>query len=120
MMFNLQLFGYKPLPTTTAAATITTKGATATTLGATATTKGATATTKGAAITTKGATATTPHLGKPMHYGELSNYRIDRSPRTIVYQKQFEGSSNVYSPNIYYNMEEFAPLNAYDDKYMAY
>jgi len=45
--------------------------------------------------------------------------RIDSSS-TNLYQKNFDGTSNVYAPYLYYNMEEFAPLNLYDDKYSVY
>ena len=42
------------------------------------------------------------------------------SPETEIYQHNFEGTSNVYSPAIYYNMESFDPLNLYDDYYAPY
>ena len=32
----------------------------------------------------------------------------------------FDGTSNVYSPYIYHNMESFSPLNLYEDKYASY
>ena len=42
------------------------------------------------------------------------------SPETKLYQHNFEGTSNIYSPAIYYNVEKFAPLNFYDDKLAKY
>ena len=42
------------------------------------------------------------------------------SPETEIYQHNFEGTSNVYSPAIYYNMESFDPLNLYDDNFAEY
>ena len=45
---------------------------------------------------------------------------MDKTPETKLYQHNFEGASNFYSPAIYYNKEEFIPLNLYDDKYAKY
>jgi hypothetical protein len=45
---------------------------------------------------------------------------MDKSPERKLYQHNFEGASNFYSPAIYYNKEEFVPLNLYDDKYAKY
>jgi hypothetical protein len=42
------------------------------------------------------------------------------SPETEIYQHNFEGTSNVYSPAIYYNTESFDPLNLYDAKFAKY
>jgi len=42
------------------------------------------------------------------------------SPDTEIYQHNFEGTSNVYSPAIYYNMESFDPINFYDAKFEKY
>ena len=44
----------------------------------------------------------------------------EASPETEIYQHNFEGTSNVYSPAIYYKMEPFLPLNSYDDKFAKY
>ena len=35
----------------------------------------------------------------------------NKSSETEIYQHNFEGTSNIYSPSIYYNMERFASLN---------
>ena len=45
---------------------------------------------------------------------------LDSNPQTNIYQKNFDGASNVYAPYIYHKMEPFAPLNLYDDKYSPY
>jgi hypothetical protein len=42
------------------------------------------------------------------------------NPETEIYQHNFEGTSNVYSPAIYYNVESFDPLNLYDAKFAKY
>jgi len=42
------------------------------------------------------------------------------NPKTNIYQQNFDGTSNVYAPAIYHNMESFSPLNLYDDKYSQY
>ena len=54
----------------------------------------------------------------PMTTTSMDNNKKGSS--TNIYQKNFDGTSNVYSPYIYYNREEFAPLNLYDDKYSEY
>ena len=38
----------------------------------------------------------------------------------IIYQHNFKGTSNVYSPAIYRTKEKFEPLNAFDDKHDKY
>jgi hypothetical protein len=55
----------------------------------------------------------------PMTTTSMDNNKKGSS--TNIYQKNFDGTSNVYAPYIYYNMEEaFTPLNLYDDKYSEY
>ena len=44
------------------------------------------------------------------------NSQTNLNPQTNLYQKNFDGTSNVYAPYIYHNMESFTPLNLYDDK----
>ena len=46
--------------------------------------------------------------------------QIYESPETLIYQRKYEGTSNVYIPVIYENTELFSPLNLYDDKYAKY
>jgi hypothetical protein len=58
-------------------------------------------------------------------YGFKVKDKSNTSPDTQIYQHNFEGTSNVYSPSIYYNMESynkeiFTPLNYYDDYYAPY
>ena len=63
--------------------------------------------------TTKPMTSTT----SPM---TTHGYKISKNPQTNLYQQNFDGTSNVYSPYIYHNMEAFTPLNLYDDKLSQY
>jgi hypothetical protein len=42
------------------------------------------------------------------------------SPSTKIYQHNFNGTSNVYSPVIYYIMEQFVPLTSLDEYYAPY
>jgi len=44
----------------------------------------------------------------------------DKNPQTNIYQQNFDGTSNVYSPYIYHSMESFSPLNLYEDKLAPY
>ena len=70
----------------------------------------------GSAISIAGASDNGNYVGK---YG----YKM---PQMNLYQKDYEGTSNVYSPYIYYNQdnqdkqEKFAAVNEYDDKYCKY
>ena len=50
-------------------------------------------------------------------YKDSKSYK---NPHTNVYQRKFDGTSNIYIPYIYKNMETFVPLNLYDDKYAPY
>jgi len=45
---------------------------------------------------------------------------VDNNPQTNLYQQNFDGTSNVYAPYIYHNMETFSPLNLYEDKLSPY
>ena len=45
---------------------------------------------------------------------------VDNNPQTNLYQQNFDGTSNVYAPYIYHNMESFSPLNLYEDKLSPY
>ena len=109
----------------------TTAGATSTTAGATSTTAGATSTTAGATSTTMGATSTTAStptdslknmprmpVATPGMITNLLNNGIGidyltsqgmglnsayRGPSTNIIQTNFSGTSNVYSPFLYYN-----------------
>jgi len=42
------------------------------------------------------------------------------SPSTRIFQHNFKGTSNVYVPVIYKNVENFVPLNSLDDYYTPY
>jgi hypothetical protein len=53
-------------------------------------------------------------------YGFKVKDKSKSSPETEIYQHNFEGTSNIYSPSIYYNTESFDPLNVYDDSYAPY
>ena len=64
-------------------------------------------------ITTSPMTSTT----SPM---TTHGYKISKNPQTNLYQQNFDGTSNVYAPYIYHNMEAFTPLNVYDDKLSEY
>ena len=39
----------------------------------------------------------------------------DKNPQTNLYQQNFDGTSNVYAPYIYHNMEAFTPSNLYNE-----
>jgi hypothetical protein len=115
---------------TTAGATTTTAGATTTMAGATTTTAGATTTMAGATTTMAGATipATTSGMSMPsipqipvatpgmitnlLNNGVGIDYLTSqgigmnsayRGPSTNIVQTNFSGTSNVYSPYLYYN-----------------
>ena len=45
---------------------------------------------------------------------------LDTNPQTNLYQHNFDGTSNVYAPYIYHNMEAFSPINLYNDKLSPY
>jgi hypothetical protein len=75
--------------------------------------------------TTRGATTTNPLGTVPIttfgyKINQDSKHGLDSNPQTNIYQKNFDGASNVYAPYIYHKMEPFAPLNLYDDKYSPY
>jgi hypothetical protein len=130
------------IPSTTPSAINTTMGATTSTMGATTTTMGATTTTMGATTTTMGDTTTTmaggimptfpqiPTANPDMITNLLNNgIGIDyltsqgmsmngtyRGPSTNIVQTNFSGTSNVYSPFLYYNKgntESFLDKNNY-------
>ena len=67
---------------------------------------------------------TQPMTTQPMPVTTLSNNILQdgttSSPSTKMYQRNFDGTSNVYSPAIYYNMEKFVPLNSLDEYYAPY
>ena len=67
---------------------------------------------------------TQPMTTQPMPVTTLSNNILQNgttsSPSTKMYQRNFDGTSNVYSPAIYYNMEKFVPLNSLDEYYAPY
>jgi hypothetical protein len=67
---------------------------------------------------------TQPMTTFPMTTQSLSNNRLQNkstsSPSKKIYQRNFDGSSNVYTPSIYYNMEKFVPLNSLDEYYAPY
>jgi hypothetical protein len=90
------------------------------------TTTSSTPTGTGTTTTFKSGITTTKPLGTiPLTtYGYKISNRIpnglDINPQTNVYQKNFDGTSNIYTPNIYHSMEAFSPLNLYDDKYSPY
>ena len=46
-----------------------------------------------------------------------------KMPQLNLYQKDYEGTSNIYSPSIYYNQEKketFTAYNQFDDTYCKY
>jgi hypothetical protein len=73
-------------------------------------------------ITTKSCFNFNDSNDSPFFMNEINKPRgqLDTSPETEIYQHNFEGTSNVYAPAIYYNMEEFSPVNLYDDKFAKY
>ena len=73
-------------------------------------------------ITTKSCFNFNDSNDSPFFMNEINKPRgqLDTSPETEIYQHNFEGTSNVYAPAIYYNMEEFSPVNFYDDKFAKY
>jgi len=132
----------QPLVTeTTPTGTGTTPTGTGTTPSGTGTTPSGTGTTPTGTGTTPSGTGTTPTGTTPTGTGTSTTrratsstmpittygYKIQNSqntsesgPQSNIYQKNFEGTSNIYTPYIYYNMEEFSPLNLYDNKYSLY
>ena len=112
--------------TSSGGTTTTSPGGTTTTRpgGNTTTTRGNTSTTMGNTSTTMGNTSTTMGNMVPLTtYGyKISNSSngIDKNPQTNLYQQNFDGTSNVYAPYIYHNMEPFSPLNLYEDKLAPY
>jgi hypothetical protein len=73
-------------------------------------------------ITTKSCFNFNDSNDSPFLMNEINKPRgqLDTSPETEIYQYNFEGTSNVYSPAIYYDMENFSPVNLYDDKFAKY
>ena len=49
-----------------------------------------------------------------------SHESLDSNSQTNLYQKNFDGSTNVYAPHIYHSPEQFAPVNLYDDTLSPY
>jgi cytoskeletal protein RodZ len=108
--------------TTKAAESTTTKAAESTTTKAaeSTTTKAAeSTTTKAAGTTTTKAAVTATTIPITTHGYKLSK-TTDKNPQTNLFQQNFDGTSNVYAPYIYHNMESFTPLNSYDDKLSEY
>ena len=100
-------------PFTTLAPTTTTLAPTTTlfpftTLGNTSTTLGNTSTQ--VPLTTYGYKISN-------EYNDSKSYK---NSRTNLYQRNFNGTSNIYTPYIYKNVETFVPLNLYNDKYASY
>jgi hypothetical protein len=105
------------MPQTTTSSTPTGTGTTTT--SSTPTGTGTTTTFKSGITTTNplGTIPITTH-GYKMSNGLFNG--VDTNPQTNVYQKNFDGTSNIYAPNIFHSMEAFSPLNLYDDKYSPY
>ena len=99
---------------TKAAETTSTKAAETTTTKAAETT-----TTKSANPISTRETVTATTIPITTHGYKLSK-STDKNPQTNLFQQNFDGTSNVYAPYIYHNMESFAPLNSYDDKLSEY
>ena len=121
--------------TTTTANTGGSTGGTTTTTANTGGTTTTTANARGTTTTTAnaGGTTTTIPLARTNNTIPMTTYgyRINNgsngsngsdssNPQTNVYQKNFDGTSNVYAPYIYHGMEQFTPLNIYNDKYAEY
>jgi hypothetical protein len=49
-----------------------------------------------------------------------ANIQSKLSPSTKIFQHNFKGTSNVYSPVIYHNVEKFVPLNSLEEYYAPY
>jgi hypothetical protein len=69
-------------------------------------------------LTTKAAGSTTATGSGGIGSGSGSGG--SESPVTNILQRDFSGTSNVYSPYLYYGRENFAPVNLYDDTYAKY
>ena len=117
------------IPQTTTSSTPTGTGTTTTSstpTGTGTTTTSSTPTGTGTTTTFKSGITTTKPLGTipiTTHGYKMSNglfNGVDTNPQTNVYQKNFDGTSNIYAPNIFHSMEAFSPLNLYDDKYSPY
>jgi hypothetical protein len=48
------------------------------------------------------------------------NIQSKLSPSTKIFQHNFKGTSNVYSPVIYHTVEKFVPLNSLEEYYAPY
>ena len=103
-----------PLDTLQSGTTTTSQSGTGTS-GTTTTSQSGTGTT-----TTKYNTASTIPLTTYGYKMNNSLNPLDSNSQTNLYQKNFDGTSNVYAPYIYYNMEPFTPINQHDDTYSSY
>ena len=57
-----------------------------------------------------------------MSFSSKTNVK-EKHPETNLYQRDFKGTSNVYTPYIYKTVdkvETFKPSNLYDDNYSKY
>ena len=57
-----------------------------------------------------------------MSFSSKTNVK-GKHPETNLYQRDFQGTSNVYTPYIYKTVdkvETFKPSNLYDDNYSKY
>jgi hypothetical protein len=61
-----------------------------------------------------------PTTTQPLSNNNALQNKITSSPSTKIFQRNFKGTSNVYSPAIYNNVEKFVPLNSLDEYYATY
>ena len=61
-----------------------------------------------------------PTTTQPLSNNNALQNKIKSSPSTKLFQRNFKGTSNVYSPAIYNNVEKFVPLNSLDEYYATY
>jgi hypothetical protein len=122
---------YIPTTTTKSIPTTTTKSIPTTTKSIPTTTLQSVTTTSQSVTTTtsqSSPTTTNPYVSIPSttnnaitHIPIITyGYKISESPETDIYQNKFDGTSNVYAPVVYRNLDTFAPINSYDDKYAKY
>ena len=62
----------------------------------------------------------TPNIKQYQSNNNINEIQTNFSPSTLIYQYQFKGTSNVYAPVIYRSIENFGPLNLFDNKYDKY
>jgi hypothetical protein len=99
---------YSGTTSTNSNPTTTYSGTTSTNSNPTTTYSGTTSTNANPTTTYSGSMTTIPLTT----YGyKINKPDLFSSPETKLYQHNFEGTSNIYSPAIYYNVEKFTPLN---------